>query len=249
MPVIEKRTAGLRADLAKSRELRFAAETAAKDMRASQVRLADQQGQLRRMETERRIAARGFTSSASLEADRATALGEKARDIVDLMSKLESAGDLRDELAALPGPSLRPAAPGKTATPARDQATTSPASPAYRLPVVGSVVTGMGELSDSGIRSRGLTIAAQASAQIIAPAGGHVAFAGPYRGFGKIVIIDHGHGWTTLITDMAELSVDAGGTVAQGDPLGVASKGRPKITVELRRNSRPIDIVALVNAG
>jgi murein hydrolase activator len=201
------------------------------------------------MEAERRIAARGFTSNASLEADRATALGEKARDIVDLMSRLEDAGDLREQLAALPGPLLRPASPGSTANPATESARTAPATPPYRLPVVGAVVTGMGELSDSGIRSRGLTIAAQPSAQIVAPAKGHIAFAGPYRGFGRIIIIDHGHGWTTLLTDMAELSVEAGINVAQGEPLGLAGKGRPKITIELRRAGRPIDIVALINAG
>ena len=249
LPVIEQRTAGLRADLARSRQLRAMAEQAARAMQASRTKLAQQRSQLGRLEAERRLAARGLSSSATLESDRATAMGEKARDIIDLMSRLEAAGDVRDRLASLPGPELRPAMPGAVAAPAVLSATSASSHPPYRLPVIGAVVTGMGEVSESGVRARGITIAAQPSAQVVAPASGHVAFAGIYRGFGQIVIVDHGQGWTTLLTNLARLSVAAGDSVAQGDPIGTAGTDQPNITVELRRNGRPIDIVALMNGG
>lgn len=249
LPVIEQRTAGLRADMERSRYLRAMAEKAGRAMQASRTKLAEQQGQLRSLEAERRIAARGLASNASLEAERATGLGEKARDISELMTKLEEAGDVRDRLASLPGPELRPATPGKAGAPRSEQSLQHQDSPPYRLPVVGAVVTGMGELSESGVRSRGITIAAQPLAQVIAPANGHVAFAGYYRGFGQIVIIDHGVGWTTLLTNLAHLSVTTGQAVRQGEPIGTAGRQSPNITVELRRNGRPVDVVALVQAG
>ncbi|WP_158230063.1 murein hydrolase activator EnvC family protein, partial [Sphingobium fuliginis] len=111
------------------------------------------------------------------------------------------------------------------------------------------LVTGMGEVSEGGVRSRGLTIATRPDALAVAPTAGRVVFAGPYRGYGQIVIIDHGGGWTTLITGLLRLNAAVGDVVRQGDPLGNAGPGRPSITVELRRNGRPVDIVPLVGAG
>lgn len=250
LPVIRERTAGLRAELARSRELRASAEQAATALRASRQELADRQAALRGLEAEKRLASRSFRSSADLESERAIALGERARDIVDLMDRLEDAGAVRARLASLPGPTLRPARPGDAGLPAAEQTDDDRSGPpAYRLPVVGSLVTGMGEISQSGVRSRGLTIATQPGAQVVAPTAGHIAFAGHYRGYGQIVIIDHGDGWATLITNLYRLSTGVGVNVAQGDPIGTAGPQSPTVTIELRRNGRPVDIVPLISTG
>jgi len=249
LPVIQERTAGLRAELERSRALREVAERAAGSLAQSQADLRNRQAALRALETQKRLAAKDYRSNADLESDRALALGERARDIVDLMDRLQAAGDLRDELVALPGPLLRPARPDLTAAPVPASPRQSNGPPPYRLPVMGQLVTGMGELSESGVRSRGLAVATQAGALAVAPTAGRVVFAGPYRGYGQILIIDHGRGWTTLITGLLRLSVAVGDTVRQGDPLGNAGPGRPSITIELRRNGRPVDIVPLLGLG
>lgn len=246
LPVIRARTAGLRAELEKSRQLRADADQARASLVGSRLALADQRAQLQQMEARKRFAARALASTANLEADRAVALGEKARDIVDLMDQLRVSGDVREQLAQLPGPLLRPARPGTVALPQAEAQLPRNAPPAYRMPVMGEVVTGMGELSESGVRARGLTIAAQPLAQVVAPTRGRIAFAGEYRGYGRIVIIDHGGGWTTLIANLDRLSVDVGGAVRQGDPIGSAGRGKPRVTVELRRNGRPVNIAALL---
>lgn len=246
LPAIRARTAGLRAELEKSRQLRADADQARASLVAGQMALASQRKELRQLEMRKRFAARAFASNANLESDRAVALGEKARDIVDLMDRLRAAGDVREELAGLPGPLLRPAQPGATALPEPQARLPRSAPPAYRMPVVGEVVTGMGELSDSGVRARGLTVATQPLAQVVAPTRGRVAFAGEYRGYGKIVIIDHGNGWTSLIAYLDRLSVDVGAVVRQGEPIGSARQERPRVLVELRRHGRPVNIAALV---
>ena len=249
LPVIEERTAGMRAELERSRALRATAEQAAAALAQSQADLRSRQTDLRTLETRKRLAEKDLRANAGLESERALALGERARDIVDLMDRLEEAGDLRDELAALPGPLLRPARPDLAAAPAPARERSAGGPPAYRLPVMGQLVTGMGELSESGVRSRGLTIVTQGGALAVAPTAGRVVFAGPYRGYGQILIIDHGGGWTTLITGLLRLSAAVGDMVRQGDPLGNAGPGRPNITIELRRNGRPVDIVPLVGLG
>src|SRR3546814_4737550 len=84
---------------------------------------------------------------------------------------------------------------------------------------------------------------AQPLAQVVAPTRGRVAFAGEYRGYGRIVIIDHGNGWTTLLAHLDRLSVEVGSIVRQGDPIGTAGRDRPRVIVELRRNGRPVNII------
>ncbi|MEE2741509.1 MAG: peptidoglycan DD-metalloendopeptidase family protein [Pseudomonadota bacterium] len=246
LPVIEQRTAGLRAELARSRALRATAQQASDALAQAQQDRRAQRAELAGLETQKRLAARDYRANAGMESERALALGERARDIVDLMDRLEAAGDLRERLTALSGPLPRPVRPDKAgaAPPERDAMASGP--PPYRLPVVGQLVTGLGEVNDSGVRARGLTLAVQPSAQAIAPTAGRVAFAGPYRDYGQILIIDHGGGWTTLITGLHRLSVRVGDDVRQGDPVGVTDNRRSDIIVELRRNGRPVDIVPLI---
>lgn len=239
LPAIARRTAALRAELAKTQRLQSLAVQTGAALRASRDRLATHRAALAALETRQRTLARGLASGASDEAERAMAAGERARDIDELMAAIAHAGDVGAHLAALPEPEPRPGSPT-----APDTAPVAPA--AYRLPVAGTLVTGMGELSDSGVRARGITLATAPDAAVSAPADGRIAWAGPYKGFGQIVIIDHGDGWTSLLTDLGRLSVRAGETVRQGAPLGRTRSGNhPAVTVELRRRGRPIDLVAL----
>ena len=248
MPVIERRTAGVRRELTLLDTTRRQQALALKALAASKAQLAHRRDALTRLENEGRLRSRELLSSAQLEADRALGLGEKARDIVDLMDSLEADGAVRAELARLAGPLPRPRDPLRgvsgAAPPAAAEAELTRG--AYRLPVVGRIVAGLGEVNESGVRSRGITIAARAGGQVVAPAPGRVGFAGDYRGYGKIVIIDHGGGWISLLTGMIALSVGVGDTVDAGAPVGRAGAGDSRVTVELRRGGHPVDIVAMI---
>jgi septal ring factor EnvC (AmiA/AmiB activator) len=204
---------------------------------------------LARLESEQRAQSRRLGDSAFLERERAQGMAEKARDITDLMASMDRQAELAADLASLPGPVLRPPQPGQSAAPPTDRTDATSPRPAYRLPVLGRVVTGVGEISETGIRSRGLTFITRPDAQVIAPANGRVKFAESFRDYGLIVIIDHGGGWTTLITGLHNLSVAVGDSIVQGSPVGRAGPGKPKITVELRRQGQPVDIAPLAARG
>jgi septal ring factor EnvC (AmiA/AmiB activator) len=249
LPLIRERTASLRAEVTEGDRLRRRADLAMKTLRTGQRRLQTQRIKLAKLEAAQRQRSQNLIDSAMFEQDRAIALGEQARDIVDLMRDLDDQAQLRERLASLPGPVLRPPVPGQAAMPWQDAPVRRSDRPAYRLPVVGRLVTGMGEVSAAGLRSRGLTLATARGAQVIAPAAGRIAFAGPFRGYGRIVILDHGGGWTTLITNLARIDVRVGERVDQGSPIGRAVDRRPTVTVELRRDGQPIDITPMVAAG
>lgn len=239
LPVIEARTAGVRADLAATRRLRASAVRAAAALRGSRARLDADRVALAALEARHRGRAAALDRDALSEADVALAMGERARDLVDQMAD-DDAGQMTEEaLARLPGPIARPLSPGSV--PPR------PPRGVYRLPVRGRVVTGFGELSDAGYRARGLTLAVTAEAAVRAPAAGVVRFARPFRGYGVIVVIDHGDGWTSLLTGLGRAVVRTGDRVAVGQPIGRAGRGAaPTVTVELRRRGRPMDAAALV---
>lgn len=242
IPTIRARTADLRADVERGRQLRRAADNALAAERAAQQDLVRQRQRFAALEARRRAESAAFSSGAMIEQDRAIAMGEQARDIGELMGRIDNAAGVRARLETLPGPRLRPAQPGANQALPAEGGQRVEARPPYRLPVVGTVLTGLGEVSDTGVKARGLTIATRAGAQVVAPAAGRIAFAGPFRGYARIVVIDHGFGWTTLVTSLATTDVRVGDTVDQGSPVGRAGADRPTVTIELRRRGTPVDI-------
>jgi len=160
------------------------------------------------------------------------------------VERLDDIATLRRELAALPGPVLRPR--DLSAALVADAAPTPSASPSapprdFQLPVDGRTLLGFGALRDSGLASTGLVLAPVAGAQVVAPARGRVAFAGAYRGFGRIVIIEHDGGWTSLVTGLARTDVAVGDTVIGGSPVGVAGGREAPVSFELRRDGAPVN--------
>ncbi|MBO9517935.1 MAG: peptidoglycan DD-metalloendopeptidase family protein [Porphyrobacter sp.] len=249
-PQIEARTADLRGSLAQMAQLSKEAEEALATLRAEEARLASRQRELAALEATQRLALRTTSSNADREAERALALGEQARDLDALIGELDRAGSLRARLAALPGPLMRPARPGEpglTDLPAEtppDASATAPPAP-YLLPVTGRTIMGF-DVRQAGSVSRGVTFAPRGGAQVVAPAAGRVVFAGPYRGYGRIVIIEHRGGWTSLVTGLARADVSVGESVVSGAPLGVAAQVDPRVTLELRRDGEPVNPLPFV---
>ncbi|WP_271079110.1 murein hydrolase activator EnvC family protein [Aurantiacibacter sp. MUD61] len=252
VPQVQESTEGLRTQIARSAELSREAAAAAEALSADEVALAERRDELAEIESRERLAARAADSAADREAERALALAEEARDLDGLVDQLDRAAALRERLSALPGPQLRPASPasaqvGDASPPgnATPRPANSPPTP-YILPVAGRTITGFGAPQDAGL-SQGLTLGPIAGAQVVAPASGRIAFAGPYRGYGRIVIIEHRGGWTSLITGLARSDVRVGQDVVGGAPLGVAGPDRPSVTLELRRNGEPVNPITFVS--
>jgi septal ring factor EnvC (AmiA/AmiB activator) len=240
LPQVQQRTAALRAEIARARQLQAQAQAADVALRAEVATLAARRKALGVLEAGQRLAARQADGSAQREAELALALAEKARDLGALMGDLEVAAALRDRLAHLSGPVLRPERPGETPLPIETESAAAQTLPDFMLPVAGRLVSGFGDSAAAG-GGRGITLQVRAQAQVVAPAAGRVAFADSYAGYGKIVIIDHPSGWTSLVTGLGSLSVRVGDGLVAGSPLGMAPAGRPQIMLELRHDGTPVN--------
>ena len=124
-------------------------------------------------------------------------------------------------------------------------------------PVEGQITGSFGERIDpfngEGAFHSGVDISAGFGSPVMAPADGVVTFADFMGGYGRAVMVDHGHGISTRYGHMAEVTVQAGDTVKAGEQVGLAgSTGRSTGThlhYEVRENGHPVDPMYFVNAG
>ncbi|MEM6907585.1 MAG: peptidoglycan DD-metalloendopeptidase family protein [Pseudomonadota bacterium] len=264
VPEIRARTGTLRRELERGKELESGAANALESLRTSEIELARKRDELADLEAEQRLASSEARSNAVRINERALALAEEARDLDGLVKRLDEAAALRRTLAALPGPVMRPAnlsasqeiplgdagqvvlnGQGAEAIASSDERAAAPQP--YQLPVGGRIITGFGEAQSSGLRSKGLEMSTASSGQVVSPGAGRVAFAGPYRGYGRIVIIEHEGGWTSLVTGLERTDIAVGEDVISGSPLGVAAGTAPLIALELRKSGEPVNPLQFVN--
>lgn len=120
------------------------------------------------------------------------------------------------------------------------------------LPVSGAIQKVFGAADGFGGSERGLTIGAAPDAVVTAPCDGWVLFAGPYRSYGRVLIINAGGGYNFVMTGLQHTSVEIGQFILAGEPLGsmgLAEEGKSNenatvrlpLYVELRKDNQPID--------
>ena len=108
----------------------------------------------------------------------------------------------------------------------------------------GRVIRRFGVADGSGGGAEGIAIRTLAAAQVVAPISGAVVFAGPFRGLGRLLIIEYGDEYHLLLAGLSRIDTAVGDEVLAGEPVGVmdaAGDPRPTLYMELRRKSRPIN--------
>jgi septal ring factor EnvC (AmiA/AmiB activator) len=112
------------------------------------------------------------------------------------------------------------------------------------LPARGEIVRNFGDSAEYGATSKGITLRTRPGAEVVAPYDGQVVFAGPFRGYGQILIIEHSEGYHTLLSGLSRIDAAPGQWVLAGEPVGIMGTregGSPELYIELRRNGRPIN--------
>jgi len=227
LPVIRARTGQLAAELQHGKALAQAAVTARAELVESRQALLGRRQQFAALE-QQALALAARSGSAALGAgDAAIAASETVEGLRGSASGRQAAAALAAQLASIDPAPPRPL-PGEGAQ----------ARPpfAYALPAAVAVSEGLAEVNASGVRSRGLTLETRRGAPVTAPAAGTVRFAGPYRDYDGVLIIDHGGGWMSLVVNVGS-TLRPGDRVALGQPIG---RALGPLQVELSQNGRRI---------
>jgi murein hydrolase activator len=227
LPVIRSRTAALRAELERGRHLQRGAELARLDLMNSRNALAQRKREFALLESRALASAARRGAEALGAGDVALARGEEAQQMVSEADRGRAAQGIAADLARLPAPPPRPGsgAEGASAVPFH-----------YELPADAPVIEGLGAVAANGVRSRGLTLATGGGAAVVTPASGTIRFAGPFRGYDAVVIIEHGGGWMSLLLNVAS-DQRPGDRVRARQPLG---RALGRINVELSRNGQHV---------
>ena len=188
------------------------------------------------------------------ERTRAADLAKQAGTLKDLIAKLEQGLDpatraAREAARGEPRPLSTLKDPGRMA-PAVAFASLRGRVP---IPVNGVKLKVFGDSDGTGGTEKGVSIATRAGAQITAPADGWVVYAGPFRSYGQLLILNVGGGYHVLLAGMDRISVDLGQFVLTGEPVAVMGNGsqiaavlatgssQPVLYVELRKDGTPVD--------
>jgi len=241
VPAVEDRARSLRGELTELASLR--AEISNRRAEAADAGRA-LEGELRRIaslaEERTKFESRARAESRD-ETKRAAQLAAKADDLRELLARIEAGRK------AAPPPKPRPqvarATPGPA--PAREAATTF-------LPARGEVVRGFGDDDEAGGKAKGLTIRTRQGAQVVSPADGEVVFAGPFRGYGQLLIIATGEDYHALLGGLDHIDAEVGQSVLAGEPVGTmrgSPKGASDLYFELRRKGQPINPLPWLAAG
>ena len=120
----------------------------------------------------------------------------------------------------------------------------------FITPARGRIVYGYGDKDDVGSLSQGITLRVQSGEMIVAPADGQVVFAGPFRGYGNILILRHGGDYHSFLAGFGRLDVAVGQVVNAGEPLGRANgeSSSAQFYYELRHGGSPVDPSELIRA-
>jgi septal ring factor EnvC (AmiA/AmiB activator) len=110
-------------------------------------------------------------------------------------------------------------------------------------PAAGSVVLVFGAADSAGGTSKGMTLETRPGAQVVAPFDGRVLFAGPFKGYGRILIIGHGDGYHSLVAGLDQIDSSVGQWLVAGEPIGTmpAGEAMPRLYLELRHDGQPIN--------
>jgi septal ring factor EnvC (AmiA/AmiB activator) len=225
LPVIRSRTSALSAQIAEGKRLEAAANSAHAELARSRQELVEKRRQF--AELERRALQQSLSAGgrALSTGDVAIAAAEQVERLRSEQSQSRSSRELAALLASEGSSPPRPFAPAGPAP---------KASFAYALPVQGPVMEGLGAVNDSGVRARGIRFATGRGSAVTAPADGVVRFSGPFRNYDRIVIIDHGGGWMSLLVNVSS-PLKPGDRVRLGDAIG---RTLGPTVVELSQNGR-----------
>ena len=261
MPEIHLEAQALAGDLANLRQLTVSIAAERDRLVSDTRRLSEERARVELLVASKRQA--GEKSEAALVEERARSekLAENAETLKDLIASLErdiaSAREAAE--AARAATAARRDAP-VPADPFRDSSRLAPAiafaDAKGRLtqPVTGTVLRDFGAQDGFGGEAQGRSIATRAGAQVTAPADGWVVYAGPFRSYGEVLILNAGDGYHILLAGMERTNVEQGQFVLAGEPVAAMGATRvasaatldlaapqPVLYVEFRKDGISID--------
>lgn len=256
VPALRHRANRLAAEIARLSALKAASAREQADLLAERSRLNDSRDNLRRLLADKAEAERRTAVARAEENRHLDQLAAKATSLKGLIAKITAEEKRERSLGHASAAEAAAAAAAAKAAKARLAALPAPAEPVpggwLRWPAAGRVLTQFGMKNALGVVAKGVTIATVPDALVVAPRPGRVVFAGPFRGYGLLLIIKQAEGYHLLMAGLARIDANVGEWLVAGEPVGQMGgngDGASRLYVELRRNDTSVDPVPWLMAS
>ncbi|MGC1531644.1 MAG: peptidoglycan DD-metalloendopeptidase family protein, partial [Bradyrhizobium sp.] len=261
VPELRARAEALAKDLGELVALRKAIGSERDRLAADRDKLGDDQTRLAALVDERQRKQSGVEKDLEAESARAIVLSKQVDSLQGLISKMEQDVKSAAKAAAAASqqgtPSMADGKPnlGGLKNPSRLSPAIAFASAKglFALPVNGVKLREFGGSDGSGGVEKGISLATRVGAQVTTPCDGWVVYAGPFRSYGQLLILNAGGGYHVLIAGMGRISVNIGQFVLTGEPVATmgatsqvasilaANASQPVLYIEFRKDGTPID--------
>lgn len=275
LPHLDRQARQLRGELLELNRVEREVRQQRERVRAAASKLTAERRELDKLIERKQTLERQLARESGQAEARVERLSASARDIRDLLetlaeqrrqeeSRRKAEEERRRQEEERREASLRPSRPPQAAPTPEVEVAIRPDAGARglrTLPVTGKLVSNFGQNTESGGPARGMTIQCRALAVVVAPDAGRVLFAGPFRGYGQILIIEHAGGYHSLLSGLGRIDSEVGSTVRAGEPVGLTGSGQAgraadeggrgqgsTLYFELRRNGQPTNPAGWLSA-
>ncbi|MBP2443142.1 murein hydrolase activator EnvC family protein [Rhizobium leguminosarum] len=270
VPGIRKETDKLAGDLASLAALQTASAAEKAGLTATMTNSIEEERRMDLLLAENDKLSRSNAAELTAERKRSEELAGKATSLEGLVASMESEiASVRDAAAAarqaeenrkLMTDEQRAQAKALADSGVPDKNRIAPAYPFGELkaklevPVAGDILRQFGDADGTGHEAMGMTVATNPETVVTAPADGLVVFAGAFRSYGQMIILDTGDGYHLVLSGMDTINTRQGKFVFSGEPLAVMgakrvasatalalATDRPTLYIEFRKDGKPVD--------
>ncbi|GLK85380.1 murein hydrolase activator EnvC family protein [Ancylobacter defluvii] len=261
LPELKAETELLASELAAQERVRKEVAAERDALAELKATLGEQRRRTAALIAERQSSVERSETALAAERERAAAFAAEASNVRDLLKRMETeiaaARKAADAAKALTNKTNQTSAQRLAALSNPGRMTPGVAFSEARgllpLPVGGSVLKNFGAEDGYGGAEKGMSFGTRRQAQVAAPSDGWVVYAGPFRSYGQLLIINAGGGYHILLAGMDKITVELGQFVLSGEPVGVMGDGpqlvssvglgtaQPILYVEFRKDGISID--------
>lgn len=243
LPVLEVRAQNIGEELNALKTVRLEIETERNGLTQTLEELAGLRIELDALMNEKWIRRRTAMDQAEQAREEMTALSKNAKSMEAFLRSIEKREAKRRALA------LKPA--DDTVVTSLSPTTQTPQSPnilpvargSLSLPARGRTLTAYGQNDGIGGKTKGITLRTRQRAQVVAPYDGEILFAGPFKGYGQVLIMSIGQGYHVLLAGLTRIDGIVGQKLLRGEPIGQmgASVQTSELYIEIRDKGRPVN--------
>ncbi|WP_112942709.1 MULTISPECIES: murein hydrolase activator EnvC family protein [unclassified Rhizobium] len=270
VPGIRKETDKLAADLGNLASLQAASAAEKAGLTTTITNSLEEERRMDLLLAENEKLSRSNTAELNAERQRSEELAGKATSLESLVASMESeissvrqataAARQAEENRRLLTDEQRAQAKALADSGVPDKNRIAPAYPfgelkaKLELPVAGDILRQFGDADGTGHEAMGMTLATNPETVVTAPADGLIVYAGAFRSYGQMIILDAGDGYHLVLSGMETMNARQGKFVFAGEPLAVMGAkrvasatalaletNRPTLYIEFRKDGKPVD--------